>query len=129
MAWLRGSMPLLLVAGGLVGAALASGGATRRPLTHASLAQKRVAKTPPSRAGTAKVEHPPRRKSGACGGTLSEQRRGQAQVWPEPPPASPRGPAPPQGPPPPGLARFTARYCVACHNSANKTAGLALDVL
>ena len=27
------------------------------------------------------------------------------------------------------LAQFTARYCVACHSTANKTAGLALDQL
>lgn len=27
------------------------------------------------------------------------------------------------------VAQFTARYCAACHNSTNKTAGLALDLL
>jgi Protein of unknown function (DUF1592)/Protein of unknown function (DUF1588)/Protein of unknown function (DUF1585)/Protein of unknown function (DUF1587)/Protein of unknown function (DUF1595)/Cytochrome C oxidase, cbb3-type, subunit III len=90
MAWLRGAMPLLLVAGGLVGAALASGGATRRPVTHAALAQKRMPNAPPSRA-----------------------ERRQAQVRPEPV----------------DVARFTARYCVACHNRADQTAGLALDVI
>src|SRR5205807_8007550 len=32
-------------------------------------------------------------------------------------------------PEPVELARFTGRYCVACHNRADETAGLALDVL
>jgi hypothetical protein len=50
----------------------------------------------------------------------------QAQVRPEPGPIAHHG-----GTRAPGtsLAQFTARYCAACHNSANKTAGLALDVL
>lgn len=83
-------MPLLLVAGGLVGAALASGGAMPRPRSHATLSEKRMPQRAPSR---------------------PEER--QAQVRPEPV----------------ELARFTARYCVACHSSASQAGGLALDVL
>lgn len=93
MDWLSGSLPLVLVAGGLVGAARASGGAPRRPSPQLTPARKIT------------------------------------------PVAAPRlGRSPAQGRPEPGpggmsLAQFTARYCTGCHNSTNKTARLALDVL
>lgn len=83
MIWMRGLIPVMLVAGGLVSASLASQKATRQPSRHPRPAQE------------------------------TKQRAKLASVAPEPV----------------GLVRFVEQHCISCHNSAGKTAGLALDVL
>jgi hypothetical protein len=83
--WLCTSAPLVGMAGAMVGAAPAGGGADRRAPSSLPAARSATRRTP-------------------ARPTRVQPERGE-------------------------LARFIATYCVACHNSTGKTAGLALDVL